>query len=221
MINFNEFQCAIFDLDGTILDSTGIWERVDQEFLGRRGIPVPQDYMQSMKLHNFESGALYTMERFGLSEKPEDIVKEWFQMAIEEYTYHIQMKPYAKTVLEKLKDRGMKLAVATSSDRTLYTPCLKRNEIYDLFDCFVQTSDVERGKEFSDVYEEAARRCGISVDRCIVFEDILGAVKAAKSGGFYTVAVADEASLNERNEINAVCDVFLHDYGAIMQDLIL
>lgn len=220
-IDFNRFECAIFDLDGTLIDSTKVWEQVDIDFLARRGIPVPDDYIQEIKLHNFETGAVYTVNRFGLNENPEDIAKEWFDMAIEQYANHIQLKPYAKEFLYELKEQGMKLALATSSDWTLFEPCLKRNEIYDLFDCFVQTSQVSRGKEFPDVYELAARTCETEVDKCMVFEDILGAVKGAKQGGFYTVAVADEASEKDREEILRQSDAFLHDYVSIMQDLIL
>ncbi|MDO5403425.1 MAG: HAD family phosphatase [Eubacteriales bacterium] len=221
MIDFGNFECAIFDLDGTLIDSTGVWDRVDTEFLGKRGILVPDDYIQNIKLHNFETGARYTVERFLLNEKPEDIVREWFDMAIEEYAHHIQLKPYAKELLQGLKKRGIKLAIATSADRSLYEPCLKRHNIYDWFDNFTQTSETGRGKEFADVYELAAKRCNTDVSKCIVFEDILAAVKGAKSGGFYTAAVADEASEKDREQIIGLCDVFLHDYSHIVHDLIL
>lgn len=221
MIDFSGFDCAIFDLDGTLIDSTGVWDRVDIEFLGKRGIPVPEDYIKNIKLHNFETGANYTVERFCLDENPKDIVREWFDMAIEEYAYHIQLKPYVWELLHGLKKKGMKLAIATSSDRSLYEPCLKRHDIYDLFDCFTQTSEAARGKEFPDVYELAAKRCKTDIKKCMVFEDILAAVKGAKSGGFYTVAVADKASEKDREEIMQCCDTFLHDYSSIVQNLLL
>lgn len=219
MIDFNNFECAIFDLDGTLIDSTGVWNRVDMEFLERRGIPVTEEYMQEIKHHNFETGALYTIKCYGLKETKDEIIKEWYDMAVEEYANHIELKPFAKDLLQKLKQKGLKLALATSSDRALFELCLKRLGIYELFDVYLQTSEVGRGKEFPDIYEEAARRCDTDISRCVVFEDILVAVRSAKQGGFYTVGVADYASENNRAEIMSICDIFVDNYSQIISDL--
>ncbi|MBQ4283749.1 MAG: HAD family phosphatase [Lachnospira sp.] len=213
-----DFKCAILDLDGTLLNSTGVWEQIDIEFLGKRGIEVPKDFMEAIKTHNFMSGAVYAVERFGLDEKPEDIVKEWYDMAIQEYTYNICLKPYAKEYLEMLKKKGIKLVVATSSDRVLYEPCLKRNGIYELFDDFTQTDEVERGKGFPDVYELAAKKAGVSKEACVVFEDIVRAVEGARSGDFFTVAIADNGSLKDEKRIREVCDVYVENYKDLLED---
>jgi len=151
-----KFQCAIFDLDGTLLNSTGVWAKIDIDFLGSRGIDVRKDFLETIKIHNFKSGSEYVVRRFDLNVKPEDIAKEWYNMAAEEYSNHIGLKPNAKEFLHMLKSMGIKLAVATSSDRSLYEPCLKRNGIYGLFDNFTQTDEVERGKGFPVVYYRAA-----------------------------------------------------------------
>lgn len=215
--NLANFKCAILDLDGTLLNSSSVWEQIDVEFLGKRGIEVPQDFMEAIKVHNFLSGARYTVERFGLDEKPEDIVKEWYDMAIYEYTNNIELKPYVVEYLSWLKNKGVKLVVATSSDRVLYEPCLKRNGIYELFDAFTQTDEVERGKGFPDVYIKAAQKAGVAIEQCVVYEDLLKAMEGAKAGGFFTVGVADEGSKKDEEQIRKVCDVYVESYGGMYE----
>ena len=83
--DFGRFRCAIFDLDGTLLNSTDVWAKVDIDFLGKRNIEVPEDFIRKIKTHNFATGSKYVIERFNLDEKPEDIAKEWFDMAVQAY----------------------------------------------------------------------------------------------------------------------------------------
>ena len=152
MLDLSNCRCIIFDLDGTILDSTQVWAKVDMDFLGRRGIPVSKEYMQEIKTHTFESGSVYTKEKYNLPESTEEIMKEWYDAACKAYTDKVVLKPYAKTFIEQMHNNGLKIVSATSSDRALFEPCLRRNGIYGFFDAFTQTNEVPRGKKFPDVY---------------------------------------------------------------------
>ena len=136
--DFGRFRCAIFDLDGTLLNSTDVWAKVDIDFLGKRNIEVPEDFIRKIKTHNFATGSKYVIERFNLDEKPEDIAKEWFDMAVQAYADDIDLKPGAADFLENLRQKGYKICIATASDRELYEACLKRNKIFDYFDNFTQ-----------------------------------------------------------------------------------
>lgn len=185
---------AIFDLDGTLLDSMWVWNKVDEDFLGVRGYEVPPDYQQEIAAMGFEETARYTIERFRLDEKPEDIILEWNNMAERTYREEVCIKPYVRETLEMFKSRGVRLGVATASNETLYKECLKRNGIYDYFESFTETREVERGKGFPDIYILAAEKIGCRPEECVVFEDIHKGILAAKSGGFYTVGVYDEKS---------------------------
>ena len=210
--DFGRFRCAIFDLDGTLLNSTDVWAKVDIDFLGKRNIEVPEDFIRKIKTHNFATGSKYVIERFNLDEKPEDIAKDWFDMAVQAYADDIDLKPGAADFLENLRQKGYKICIATASDRELYEACLKRNKIFDYFDNFTQSDEVERGKGFPDVYELAAKKCGFGADECVVFEDVYEAVCGAVNGDFYTVAVKDDASNGDIEKIKEKCNLFINDY---------
>lgn len=211
-----EFKGAIFDLDGTILDSMWVWQRVDVNFLGKRGIAIPSDYAKAISAMNIKTAAEYTIERFQLSETVEDVVEEWFGMAMKEYGEDVQLKSGVREYLAYLKAMGVKLAVATSSPEQLFLPCLENNEIFEFFDAIVTTMEVPRGKEFPDVYEEAARRIGLKPSECIVFEDILKGTKAASQGGFYVVAVEEEHAAEDKEEIMQIADKYIKDFEEML-----
>lgn len=209
------FQGAIFDLDGTLLDSMGVWRKIDADFLGKRGFAVPEDYVKQVTAMDFQAAANYTIARFSLEEKPEDIIREWREMVVDAYTYQVQLKPYAKEYLEKLKAQGIPIALATAASPDLYVPALRNNGVLELFDAFVSVQEVERGKGFPDVYLKAAERIGVNPKDCVVFEDILKGIQGAKMGGFQTVAVYDAASWYEQDALKKEADRYITDFSQI------
>lgn len=92
----------IFDLDGTIIDSSWVWDMVDIKFLGDRGFQVPEDYVETISPMGAENAAVYTIERFGLyKERPEDLVREWFDMAKKNTRTRFNVSPMQKLLLRK------------------------------------------------------------------------------------------------------------------------
>ena len=211
------YQGAIFDLDGTILDSMGVWRQIDVEFLGRRGISVPPDYLEAITPLGFDRAAEYTIRRFSLPESREEIVREWYLMAEKAYRYQVELKEGAGEWLNRLKSLNIPLAVATSSDEALFVPALKRTGIYDCFDAFVTVKEVARGKGFPDIYEKAAGRIGCVPEQCVVFEDILQGIRGAKMGGFCAVAVYDEDSAHEEQAMRDAADYYIYSFRQLLE----
>ena len=83
---------AVFDLDGTLLDSSWVWEKVDEKFLGDRGFQVPDDYVDEISPLGAERAAVYTIERFGLDEDKDDIVREWQKRNMQQRLYASLMR---------------------------------------------------------------------------------------------------------------------------------
>lgn len=207
---------AVFDLDGTLLDSSWVWEKVDEKFLGDRGFQVPDDYVDEISPLGAERAAVYTIERFGLNEDKDDIVREWIEMAKKEYATEVVCKPYAKEFLEELHKINIKMAVATSSDRELFMKTLEREGILKYFQKIVTVDEVERGKGYPDIYEEAARRIKVNPHKCLVFEDILAGVTGASLGEFNVVAVFDKKSKHNWEKIKSISKYSINDYKELL-----
>lgn len=206
------FKAAIFDLDGTLLDSMRIWEKIDIAFLTKRGLPVPDNYVNEICARSFEEAAEYTIQLFNLSESVEDIVAEWNLMAAHEYAHNVSLMPYTYDYILKLQANGIKIASATGLPEKLYKPCLIQNGVYKLFDFTCSVDDVNRGKQHSDIFIYAAKQLGVEPQDCIAFEDVLPAVQSAKRAGMITYGVYDQYSAHHEEQIRSIADGYLYSF---------
>lgn len=208
-----EIKGAIFDLDGTLLDSMGLWHKVDIAFFENRNMEIPDGYIQAISPLGTYKAAIYTKETYNIKESVEEIIAEWGEIAKNEYSTHVKLKPGAKDYLLKLKNDGVKLSVATASDKELFENCLKKYGIFDLFDFFITVNEVGKGKSEPDIYLAAAEKMNVAPQECAVFEDILTALKTAKNAGFYCVGVFDDSSSKDTEEIKKLADKFIYNFS--------
>lgn len=218
-MDFMGFKGVIFDLDGTLVESNGVWSQIDTEFLGKRGFDVPDDYAKIVSAMDFQQAAVYTKQRFDLSESTEAIRSEWHTMAIGHYTNDIRQVNGAAEFVRALHSKGIKLALATASTRELYEPVLKRNGMFDCFDFFATTQHVQRGKGFADIYLYAAKGIGVQPCECAVFEDIIEGIRAAKLGGFTVCARLNSHYIKDREQIISAADLCFEDYIDLIGDV--
>lgn len=209
--NHKEITGAIFDLDSTLLDSHDVWSRIDRDFLGKRGFPVPDDYVDQITPMGFGEAADYTIQRFSLQETKEEVMAEWNRMAHDAYAYDVQLRAGVKGLLQRMQEEGVRMAVATSNTEELFVPCLERNGIAHYFEAFTEVKEVLRGKGFPDIYLRSAEKIGCRPEQCVVFEDLIPAVKAAGSAKFYTVGVCEPAWGYPESEMRAVSDCYIHE----------
>ena len=209
-------QAAIFDLDGTLLDSLHIWEDIDEEFLQKRGLAVPEGYCEAIASMGFLDAAAYAKKRFGFPESPEAIVAEWNGMAAYRYGNVIQMKPGARAYLEKLRNRGVLLAVATALPEELYRPALRRHGIEAWFGAVASTNETSRGKGYPDVYLLAAQKLGVLPEHCVVFEDILPGIQGAKAAGMTAIGVYDACSSGIQKDLQELADGYIQSFEELL-----
>ncbi|MCL2230770.1 MAG: HAD family phosphatase [Treponema sp.] len=205
-------KAYIFDLDGTLFDSLDVWHKIDIDFLQKRGIAVPPDYYKEITAMTFNESADYTIRRFGLSDSIDGLKQEWIDMAEYAYGHTVQMKPYAKEYITMLKDRGEKLAIATSLFSNLTDLSLRKHGIYDYFKVICTTEETGCGKSRPDVFLLTAKKLGVEPCDCIVFEDIYEAVKSAKSAGMTVCGVFDKSSQNDWEQIKKIADYSIIDF---------
>lgn len=206
----------IFDLDGTLLDLLDIWHRIDEKFFATRNIEFPPDYTDAIGHLSIRACAEYTIERFSLKESAESIMDEWQQMSLDVYANHVKLRPYAKEFLLKLKNAGIRLAVATGGESEKFTPALKRCGVYDLFESFTTLNEVSRGKNFPDIYLRAAEKLALKPDECTVFEDLYDAICGAQAGGFCTVGIYEKNSEKMQDKIKETADYYIRSYSDML-----
>ena len=203
---------VIFDLDGTLFDSMWVWREVDTQFVKNHGLPVEEDYLDALKSMNFTECAEYTRKRYDLTLSDAEMMAEWDSLARKAYAEDVGLKAGVKEYLSFLKEKGIKIAVATSCYLSLCEPTLRRHGIDGTFDAMTTKDEDPRSKEHPDIFLRTSEKIGLHPNECAVFEDILTAVKTAKSAGFFTVGVADAASLSEKKEIAAIADCYINDF---------
>ncbi|MBK1810287.1 HAD family phosphatase [Clostridium sp. YIM B02505] len=209
---FKDIKAAIFDLDGTLIDSMWIWEKIDTDYLINKGYVKPENLKDEIGHLSFEQTAIYFKNKFNISDTVEDIMKEWHSMAVAHYTKDVKLKPGAKDFLMKLKSLNIKIGLATSNSQELLKAALEANGIYELFDTITTTDEVSRGKNFPDVYLLSAKKLGANPHECVVFEDILPAVQGAKAAGMKVVAVYDESSKDDKEKVISLANNYIESY---------
>ena len=208
-------KAYIFDLDGTLFESMDVWTKVDKAFFGKRGLTLPANYAEATLAMHMDEAAAYIIKYFGLSDSVDDIKQEWLSIAREAYKNDVQLKPHAKEYLQKLSAAGHKLAVATSLPEELMTPALHKHGIYHIFHAICNASEVGTGKAKPDIFLLAADKLGVAPEDCLVYDDILAAVKSAKGIGMKVCAVYDKSSAHHWDEIRTIADYAITSFGDV------
>ncbi len=211
-----DFTGAIFDMDGTLLDSMGVWRDITAKFLQRRGLSLPDTMAQRFRDMTLEESLPLIVEMFQLTDPVEQVFDEFSALAKEEYMHNILFKPYAKAYLEKLRSAGVKIAVATSGYDALCRAALKRLGALDYIDAIALSSEVGVNKGNPHVYLLAAERIGVPPADCMVFEDILLGIGGAKKAGMRTTAVADPSNENEWAALRQAADFSIESWAELL-----
>ncbi len=211
----NKTKAAIFDLDGTLIDSMWIWEKIDHDYLSSKGLAIPSNLKDEINHLSFNQTAHYFKNRFQLTESIEEILKTWNDMAYNHYSNNISLKEGAKELLTYLKTNNIKIALATSNSETLLTVALKSTGIYEYFDVISTTNEVDKGKNFPDIYLLTANKLGVTPNNCVVFEDILEAVKGAKLANMKVCAVYDKYAEYQKEQLSLTADEYINNFKDI------
>ena len=214
-----EINAVIFDMDGTLIDSTGLWHEIDKMFFAKRGMDLPKDYAQKIVHLGLSQAAVLTKELYGIKESPEEIIQEWRQMAIDFYRNDVELKEGAIEVLELFKRKGLKLAIATANDAELYMPCVERLGIGKYFDFIADVNACKEGKESGKIYLLLIKQMNTLPENTLVLEDMPTCLKAVYGLGFMTVAVYDNASKDYDEDKKNNSHLFINNLRELMENI--
>lgn len=207
---------AIFDVDGTLLDSMGVWWDVLIDFFKMHGSELSDDEAEKYKELTLEESIPIMADLLKLDMSAEEISDKLKQMAFLQYENTLPLKTGADRYLKKLHDEGVKIAIATSGYEELCRKAFSRLNVWRYIDACAFSSEVGVNKSNPDVYLLAAERIGIPPGECIVFEDITNGIRGAKKGGFMTCAIYDETNTDETDMLKQLSDRYITSWEELL-----
>ena len=187
-------QCAIFDMDGTLLDSMGMWAELGKNLIREHGKVPAADVWYDLKVLNSVETAQYLIERYGFEGRVEDVIQEIDDAAYRHYSSDLYLKPGALELLQRLSELHIPAILASATDKRLVRACLERLGIEKYFFALNSCEDFHTSKSSPLIFQKSAEMAGVSVEHAVVFEDALHAIRTAHKAGFPVVAVYDRAA---------------------------
>jgi HAD superfamily hydrolase (TIGR01509 family) len=187
------YKAAIFDLDGTLVDSMRVWDHVCRDWLTGKGIAPENELEQKLASMTLTQSAEYVIRHYNIALSSSLIMQEWKDMVLYQYAHTIPLKDGATELLELLASKGIKRGIATSSFPAGCERVLSRHGIRGYFSAIVYSDSVSRGKTFPDIFLACARQLGVEPADCVVFEDYYTALAGIRAAGMAAAAVYDDS----------------------------
>ena len=200
---------AIFDLDGTLLNSMDYWAQAAGEYLKSIGIFPTENTNKRFLEDGMKSWYAFCQKEYGLTDSYDTAKRGIYSYMDEKYSTVISDKPGAKAMLDLLASKGVKMCLATATDRQTIEPVLKRLDMDKYFSRIFTSGEVGVGKREPLIYEIALDYLGTDKKTTYVFEDAIYAMRTAYSNGFKVVGVYDKNVYAPEDEVKANCHIYL------------
>jgi HAD superfamily hydrolase (TIGR01509 family) len=193
------FRAVIFDLDGVLADSEPWWSDIDAKLLAEYGVRYRGEYHRNVLGVSYRLAVEFYKKAFGLSVPTEEMMRRRGEIATQFFANRVGLFPSAKEVIEELRQMNLCLAVATSSVSASARPFLNRHQLTPFFEVIVTGDEIERGKPHLDIYLRTAEKLGVAADACLVIEDALPGIAAAKAANMRVAAIPDTRFVDARD----------------------
>ncbi len=196
------FYAVTFDLDGVLADSEPWWNQIDAKLLAEHGVSYRGGYHRNVLGVSYRVAVEFYKNAFHISAAVEELMRRRGEIATDFFANRVGLFPSAKATLEQLREMKLHLAVATSSVSASARPFLDRTGIRSLFSVVVTGDEVQQGKPHPDIYLRTAKNLGVAPEACLVIEDALAGVAAAKAANMRVAAIPDTRFVDPREYEN-------------------
>lgn len=207
---------AIFDVDGTLLDSMNMWFDLVVDFYRQHGRELSMEEALEYGDITLEESVPIIIEQLNLDTTVDKLIGELKKMAVRQYEETIPLKEGAREYMKKLHDEGVKIAIATSGYEELCKRAFTRLGVWQYIDACAFSAEVGVNKSNPDVYLLAAKRLCVEPKDCFVYEDILKGIQGAKKGGFRTCAIYDSANDADIEEVKKTADKYITEWKELL-----
>lgn len=211
----NNVRAAIFDIDGTLLDSMPIWDTLGARYLLRHGITPEANLRDILFPMTIPESVYYLKSHYGLKESKDEIRIGLYRIMENFYKKEVLLKKGAEKLLQSLSEADIPMVLCTVGEADLAKAALTRLNVLSMFQNLFICADYQTTKREPRIYEIAAAALHVNPAETVVFEDILQALSSAKAGGFQTAAVEDPASDSDRKKILETADYYLPDFTVL------
>lgn len=206
---------AVWDIDGTLIDSMPIWNDLGARYLRHQGITPEKELGDILFSLTLEEGVACLKKRYFLRESEQDIREGLMGELAVFYREQVPLKKGVRGCLELLKNNGVAMILTTVGDARLGTAALKRLGVWKYFRGILTCEQLHTSKKEPLIYQEAARILGTAPKETIVFEDVYHGIHSAHEAGFIVAAVEDEASALDQKEIKEEADIYIKHFNEI------
>lgn len=208
---------AIFDVDGTLLDSMSVWDDVLSDFYREHGTVLTDKEAESFRTMTIEESIPAIIDNLHLKSSYDELFSLFMDKGLYQYEHVLKLKNDADKYLKQLHNEGVKIAIATSGFKVHCQKAFTRLGVWDLIDACAFSSEVGVNKSNPDVYLLAAKRIQVRPEECVVFEDISSGILGAKKGNFSTCAVYDPSNVCETELLKKLADRYINGWTELIK----
>ena len=205
----------IFDLDGTLIDSNGVWVEVDKIFLARRNAPYTKEYYDGVAHTILTNCAIFTKEYLNLSESCEEIIAEWMDLARGQYN-DVPLKTGVRAYLDRCREAGHRMVIFTACVPEHCKAAIEHHGLAPYFERIIYAQEMGVDKKSPAIFRKVAEMLQVTPKDCVLFDDSLSACKAAKAAGMTVVGVHDPFFKDSEPDMRELCDQYIMGFDQLL-----